>query len=315
MSFDPLVSICIVTFNSARVIEECLYSLQRAQQAADTNCEIYIVDNGSEDDTVDIVKNSFPEVKIILNKKNYGYAKAINQAVLESQGRWLLLINPDVRVPLNLFMFLQRVDPIKKVNVFSPLLIDEKGAIVRTAYSWPTLTKEIARLSGLGALLQLNWLSKRRDLPIKACFTFPEPLGEALLVDYVAGACLFIRQSTWNLVGPFDEDFFLYHEEMEWCWRANQLGINIFVFPRCQVVHLMQKSSQIKPKELLLWRYQGLLHFYNKHRSIYKQVVLTIGLIVSFGIRLMINFLCEKDRSDLYWQIIKVSLSQLKDTC
>lgn len=299
----PFVTICLVTFNSGHVIEQSLRSLQEALAASRIAYEIRVVDNGSDDDTVEIVRRIRPEAQIIENYTNLGYAKAINQAVKDSQANWLLFLNPDTIVTTDLFLFLQNVDPIKYIDVFSPLLVDKDGKPIRTAYRWPTVTRELARLFGLASVIQkiIPWIQD--PLPERERLTFPDPIKEASAVDYVAGACLFIRRPLWITIGLFDENFFLYHEEMEWCWRAHQQGFRVFVLHESKIVHLDKQSSRESPKEVPLWKYQGLLYFYKKHRSLPERAILRSAIFITFGARMAVARLLHHKEADIYGKI------------
>lgn len=307
-SHVPLLTICLVTFNSGNVIERCIESLRKAVEKASVMCELWVVDNASKDDTVTKLRNLWPEAHITINPTNYGYARAINQATVTSQAEWLLFLNPDTVIPPDLFLFLQEATPLTQIEVFSPLLTGEDAKTVRTAYRWPTLIKELARLFGISSVLQRVLHSTQNPLPAREQLVFPEPIGEALVVDYVAGACLFIRRSTWNAIGPFDEHFFLYHEEMEWCWRAHQCGTPVFVLPACQAVHLIQQSSRERPTEVLVWKYQGLLHFYKKHRSRTKQLLLRGALVITFLMRMVFTAVLRRGGTDICMKLVHLAI-------
>ena len=300
----PFLTVCLVTFNSGRVIEPCLRALRNALRSTHITYELRIVDNASQDDTVDQIQRLWPGASIIVNPENYGYARAINQAAASSQAEWLLFLNPDTLVSTDIFVMLQHIHALGDVSIFSPLLVDSQRKPIRTAYKWPTLTKELVRLFGLAGILRRALPSIQNALPSRARFTFPKPIGKGLMVDYVAGACLFIRRSTWTTVGPFDEHFFLYHEEMEWCWRARQKGVQVFVIPAIRAVHLVKQSSRGRPSEVLVWKYQGLLYFYKKHHSLAKQLLLRGGMFIAFGARMIVAKVFHLKEARIYATIV-----------
>jgi len=308
---NPFVTACIVTFNSAHVIEPCLRALRRAAEFAAVTCQLCVVDNASQDNSVELVCRLWPEATVIRNSQNVGYAQAANQASACARGEWLLFLNPDTVVPEDTFSVLRRISSQRNIGVFSPLLVDSIGTPVRTAYRWPRLSKEMVRLAGLAGLLTRVVAPLRDVLPSRSRVALPEPLTEAHVVDYPTGACLFIRRSVWDRVGPFDEHFFLYHEEMEWCWRARQVGVQPVVVPALKVVHLGKQSSTGRPPEIVFWRYQGLLHFYCKHKSVMERRVLQGALLVSFGARALVSLLFRRDSARVYWRVAALGLAPL----
>ena len=183
------------------------------------------------------------------------------------------------------------------------------GSTARTAYKWPVLSKEIVRLFGLEQLARSLVVFVNNPFPYNKEIKFPEPIGEGKIVDYVAGAALFIRGETWQKIGSFGENFFLYHEEMEWCYRASRYGVPVFVYPRFKVLHYGKRSSEKRPKEVILWQYKGLLYFYIKYRPIIFVILLRIALIISFTLRSI--FAMAKgdiDSGKVFMQIVKISL-------
>jgi len=305
------LTICIVTYNSGDVIGQCISSLREAIINSGILCKIIIVDNGSHDDTVEKARKIYPESWIIENNSNYGYSKAINQAVLGCKTNWFLFLNPDTIVGKDLFTFLKHADHLPNVSVFSPLLVNEDGNVTRTSYKWPVLSKELVRLFGLERVARTFIISVNNPLPFIREVEFPEPIGEVKVVDYVAGAALFIRGEAWRKIGPFDENFFLYHEEMEWCYRASKYNIPVFVFMRFKVLHYSKRSSKKRPREVILWKYKGLLYFYGKYRPIVFVVSLKIALIISFTLRSILVLLKgDIDRAKVFISIVKISLSK-----
>jgi len=305
---NVFLSVYMVTFNSGEVLQNCLRSLKKAVKYANISCELRVVDNNSSDNSVEIVLKNWPDAKVYRNSVNKGYAAAINQATLDSSSNWLLFLNPDTVVSPNLFVLLKYVNKIPDVCIFSPALTDKGGNIERTSYKWPNLTKELIRLLGFEQLTKKLIVKANYPLPGRGKVDFPYPVGEGIVVDYVAGASFFLRRKVWESIGLFDEEFFLYHEEMEWCYRASKHGFQIFVFPNYKVSHYAEHSSSERPKEVVYWKYKGLLHFYEKHRSIIPRLVFRFALGISFGFKI-IRAICRKRMKNarLFIKIVELS--------
>ena len=304
----PFLTVCMVTFNSAEVLGKNLIALKNAVRYANITCELRVVDNNSSDNSVEIVQRLWPDAKIYRNSVNKGYAAAINQATSDTSSDWLLFLNPDTIVPPNLFVLLKHVNKTPNVCIFSPALANKEGNIKKTAYKWPTLTKELVRLFGFEQLAKKLIVKADYLLPERGKVNFPDLIGEGIVVDYVAGAALFIKGRAWKNVGPFDENFFLYHEEMEWCYRASKYGYKVFVFPNYKVFHYSEHSSKKRPKEIIFWQYKGLLHFYEKHRSVILRLILRFALMVSFGFRAVrAASVKNKEDAEVFMKVAKLA--------
>ncbi|MFN2544471.1 MAG: glycosyltransferase family 2 protein [Actinomycetota bacterium] len=285
MSGAPSVAVNVVTFESEHVIGECLRRLRAAADASDVSCSATVVDNASTDATVDRALEAWPETRVLRQDTNLGYIAAANRGVEGATSDWLLFLNPDAFVGPDLFTFLEAVDRHPEVASFSPLFTDVRGVPVRTVYRWPTVGKELARLSGALSVLGRMGVVRSDRLPARSTTTFPPPVGDGLRVDYPAGACWFIRREAWERVGAFDEGFYVYHEDMEWCLRATRLGLATFVFPGCRVEHAGGQSAHVPLPRSVVWHYAGLLHFYEVHGSPAKRAVLRAAMAASFGAR------------------------------
>ncbi len=231
-----LVSIIIVTYNSEDEIRDCLRSIVEADVA--TPKEVIVVDNASRDSSAAIVREEFPEVKLIANSVNVGFAAANNQALPLLSGDLILLVNPDSRLCDGAIeAAATHMGRHPECGILGGLLLDENGEIHPSARRFPNALRKILMLSGL----RERWKSQPwfRDSEFGWC-DFSEPLN----VDWVPGAFTMVRRSLIRELGLFDERFYLYYEETDLCLRAKRNGWEIHFIPDSRVIHEGGASSR-----------------------------------------------------------------------
>lgn len=262
------LSVIIVNYNTKDYLLNCLKSI-------DLNCEIIIVDNASSDKSADEIKKTFPYVKIIENKKNLGFAKANNQGIRQAQGRYVLLLNPDTKIlDSALQKMINWMDNNPKAAVSTCQLLNEDGSIQPTGGFFPTLPHLVAWQIFLDDLLLLKsyhlkkiFYSKEREL------------------DWITGAFFLFRREVVDKAGLFDENFFMYAEDLEYCYRIKKAGFRIFFTPIASVTHYGFKSGS--KEKALVSEYQSLVYYYKKHfsRSAFlARIILKLGAALRFVI-------------------------------
>lgn len=221
------LSIIVVSYNNSTLLKNCLNSLKM-----NIDREIFVVDNNSSDDSVSMVKQYFPAVKIIVNKNNAGFAKANNQALKLAQGRYILLLNNDTIVQPNcLEQIIKYLDGNPKAGALSPKLLNEDGS-VQTQGGGP---KKV-------------WLA-----------TMPQE------VSFICGAAFVIRRTVYEQIGGLDEKFFFYNEDLDWCLRIKKAGWKIIYFPDSAVIHFGGKGTQFISKRARIEGIKGGLYYGYKH--------------------------------------------------
>ncbi len=243
------LSICIPVHNNRSLLANCLCALPDACRGL--NWETIVVDNASTDETGQLLATEFPEVRLITNSENRGFATAVNQAAAAAQGRHLLLLNDDtVPAPESLTRLAQFLDEHPSVAAIGPRLRRPDGSIQTSIHPIPTLTNQLLRLAGL------NTTSLAR---LRMTGRAPRPVSALL------GACIMIPRSAWQEIGPLDERFFFYLEDTDWCLRARQRGWQIYYWPVPEVQHLVGASALSLGSERKTLYYQSLLQFFEKH--------------------------------------------------
>jgi GT2 family glycosyltransferase len=263
----PDLSISIINWNTHDLLADCLETVERNKDGL--RVEVIVVDNASNDGSQAMVRKRFPYVKLLENRQNLGFARANNQALKESQGRYFMLLNSDALLQTgSLQAMVSFMDSHAKVGIVGAELLNEDGSLQPSWSKFPSILSEV-----LGA----NFRSKKRFRTNNATLAFE--------VDWVGGACLLIRRATMEQVGPLDERFFMYSEELDWCYRTKQLGWAICYLPGVSVVHLGGQSSRLASRRMKAELYRSKLLFFCKHYGRQRAVLLTVFLQLMFYAR------------------------------
>jgi GT2 family glycosyltransferase len=236
------LSIIIVNWNVAALLRNCLNSLLAAGQARpDLTIELIVVDSASSDGSVAMVRTEFPQVRLIASAENLGYARGNNSGVAAASGRYLLILNPDTVVrssALGLLVDYMAAHP--QVGLLGPQLLWPDQTIQSSRRRFPTLGSLFWESTLLGQWFPQNRYNRRYQVADRS----PD---QAQAVDWLVGAALLIRRESWQQVGPFDETFFMYFEETDWCRRCAAAGWQRYYLPTAQIVHYEGKSSEQAP--------------------------------------------------------------------
>ena len=255
MSVD--VSVMIVSWNPSEVLPGCLDSLPAS--AGGLQVETWVVDNGSIDGTPEAIRRNYPNVRLLENTENVGFAAANNQAATQATGRYLLMLNPDTQAaPRALETLVRYADAHPCFGAVGPKLLNPDGSQQRSCWrGYP----------GLGmALTDALYLWKVPGLPLAKQSEYnAEELTGPLEVDHILGAAMLIRRAAWQQVGELDPSFFLFLEETDWCYRARRLGWRMAYTPEAVVTHLGEHSVHQNPERNLPLFYRNYCRFYRTH--------------------------------------------------
>ena len=252
------LSIIIVGWNVEFDLVQCLNSL--GENPPSEPFETIVVDNNSSDATVAVVKEKFPQVKVIANQDNRGFAAANNQGIEISSGEYVLLLNPDTIVhPNALDILIKFLDEHPDVGACGSKLLNDDGSVQASVRRFPTFrgvlySHTVCRLLGLFRPQYRKWMMKD--------FGYDEQTD----VDQLMGAALLVRKSTIDKVGLLDADFFMYFEEVDWCYRIKQAGWRLVFLPESVITHLGGRSSSQVPLKRIM-TLTSLLVFFRKHRG------------------------------------------------
>lgn len=251
------LSIIIVTWNSRACLVDCLRSIE----AAGSEYSILVVDNHSSDGTVEELQQEFPDVSVIANRSNLGFAAANNQGLRAAESRYTMLLNPDTIVhPGALGAMVRFMDEHPAVWAAGPAMFNRDGSRQQTGVRFPDNWNILCEALFLDRVFpQSRVFGRHKEL-------FEEMSGPRA-VDYVQGACLIVRREVFEKLGGLDETFFMYFEETDWCYRMKKQGGEVYLVPGAEVTHLGGGDIGHYDKRRLVYYHQSLLLFYRKHYS------------------------------------------------
>lgn len=253
----PDVSIIIVNWNGKDLLRKCLEHVEATVRQV--SYEVIVVDNASDDGSQDMAKQDFPEVALIENSENVGFARANNQGIAISQGRYVLLLNSDAFVlEHTIDQMVAFMDSHPEAGMSACKLLYEDGRLQPSCYTFPSLKTE------LYTAFQLDKLFPRSREFGKYLMTWWD-FTDVRDVDAVMGAFMLVRREAIDQVGGMDERYFMYSEEMDWCYRIKQRGWRILYNPSLQTVHLWGGSSKNAPVEMFLQLYRSKVTFFRKN--------------------------------------------------
>lgn len=257
------VGVAIVSFNTRDLLAACLESLQ----ACSLPLQIVVVDNASADGSAELVRRRFPQVTLIEAGRNLGFAAATNLAICTVRREhpaleYVLLLNPDTVVCAgaieNLVAFL---DAHPRVGIVAPRLLNPDGTLQPAAFRFPTLAMTLLDLFPPGEVLPgrlyNSWWHGRYPQEQSGDAPFP--------IDHPLGACMLVRCTVIDQVGLLDEGYFMYAEEIDWCYRVRRAGWAIWQAPAARVVHVGGAATSQFRARMLVALYASRLRFFRKH--------------------------------------------------
>jgi N-acetylglucosaminyl-diphospho-decaprenol L-rhamnosyltransferase len=226
------LSIVIVSWNVRDLLQQCLRSILANSQT----CETIVVDNVSTDGSAEMVRAEFPGVHLIVNTENRGFPAANNQGLALAQGRYALILNPDTEVVGDaLATMVAYADAHPDVGVVGPQLLNDDRSIQSSRRRFPTLAI---------AFFESTWLQPcAPPRLLERYYVQDQPDDATLDVDWVMGAALMARREAIEQVGPMDEEYFMYSEELDWCKRFKDAGWRVVYLPAARIIHHGGKSS------------------------------------------------------------------------
>lgn len=251
---SPEISVILVNWNTSLLLGQCLSLL--IKQMEGLSYDLWVVDNGSTDDSIAMLARSFPQVNIILNGRNVGFAAANNQAMRAAKGRYFLLINTDAFPRPNAIQALYYLAELNaRCGIVGARLVNVDGSFQGSYVDFPSLKQEFLMLTGLGRMLFGPWYPNH--VPVE---------GEgAKVVDYVQGACMLVRREAYEQAGGLDQNYFMYSEEVDWCYVMWRSGWEIWYQPDAMVTHLGSASSANRVTQREYDLYLSRLRFFKKY--------------------------------------------------
>ncbi len=260
-----MISIIIVTYNSIAVLPSCLRALSASQGA--NHFDVIVVDNASSDDTcawldtfITEDRHGYASITSIKLEENRGFAYANNRGLEQAAGDHLLLLNPDTEVePTTILSIARLLDDDSGVGVAGCRLVLRDGRLDQACRrSFPTLWNSFTRMSGLSLLFpRSQWLASYN-------LTYLDEY-QSYEVDCISGAFLMIRKIVYDTIGGLDEDFFMYGEDIDWCYRIKKSGYRVLYDGTVSTLHLKGANGGKRSDESLRSFYDTMLLYYQKH--------------------------------------------------
>jgi len=253
------ISVVIVAWNAKHYLELGLDSLTKVPPRR--SMEVLVIDNASTDNTVQMVEEKFPSVKLIQSKENLGFAKGNNVVIRQCQGRYIALVNPDVIVfPGCLDALADFLDKNPKVGNVGPRVFNPDMTQQSTCRKFPTLWNNFCNAVHLESIFK-----GRRFFAGEHMFYFAH--DRTLPVDVIVGCFSMIRQETFDNVGLLDEELFMYGDDMDWCRRAWNAGWQVVFYPGARAIHDRGKTTAPYPIRFAIAQQRSVLHYWKKHHT------------------------------------------------
>jgi len=308
------LSIVIINWNVRDLLRRCLLSLDQGLATVDCRlaCEVIVVDCASSDGSAGMVRREFPWVRLIASEENLGYARGGNLGAAQATGRYLLLLNPDTEVVGDALSTMVRyMDQHPSVGAVGPQLRYPDGTLQSSRRRFPTLATAFCESTLLQQWFPDNRVARRYYLDDRPA-DVPQP------VDWLVGAALMIRRETWQQVGPLDEGFFMYFEELDWCRRCRVAGWEIHYLPAAQVIHHEGKSSEQVAAARTIRFQRSKIRYFRKYYGASWALVIRLFLLGTFVFQLAEESFkwlvghrraLRRERMAAYWGGIKSGLA------
>lgn len=302
------VSVCIVNWNTRDLLRDCLESVFRDKERR-ASLEVIVVDNASTDDSVEMVRGMFPQVRLLVNEENVGFAGANNRAFEMAEGRYLLLLNSDTIVlPGAVDEMVRFMEAHPDAGIAGCKLLNADGSLQPSCRSFPNLWILLLRALHLDRLFPdtgwagANYMSHWNHNSVRE-------------VDVVQGSFMMVRREVLEDAGPLDEGFFMYSEETDWCYRARQKGWKTYFNPEAQIIHLGGQSSRRQPAKMTIIYHRSLQQYFRKHHGPLASLAVRLLGIVEVASRLVywtVNSLVRRGKKEragykigVYWPTLR----------
>ena len=270
------VSIIFVNYKTKDLTINAIKSV--IEKTQEIKFEIFVIDNNSQDGSIEAIEKEFPNVNIIKNPVNAGFGAANNLAIKQANGKYILCLNTDTLLINNaikiMYDFMNKEEN-KNVAVCGSSLYDENLNYVMSFANFPNFFNT----------LSISWLFKKL-FPILRNQKEPNDIKE---VDFITGADIFFRKSILDKIGLFDENFFMYAEEVDLCKRIKKEGYSIKIIPHAKIIHLEEKSSKNFWKNAQM-RVKSKYIYARKHQSLFELYSMKISYIIMHAIGYLFGF-------------------------
>jgi N-acetylglucosaminyl-diphospho-decaprenol L-rhamnosyltransferase len=263
----PDLEIIIVSYQVRRFLSSCLASLYGALAADGLHARVQVLDNASDDGSADMVAAEYPQVELVRNSLNIGYARGVNLGlrrlgypIAPVSASPVLLLNPDTEVlPGSLRWLVDDLGRLPRAGLVGPGLRFGDGSLQHSAFHFPGLVQ-----TGL-EFFPIHW--RLRESKLNGRFSAAETGSAPFRCDHPLGAAMLLRSQALTEIGLFDDGYFMYCEEIDWCWRAARLGWEIWSDPRAVIVHHAGRSSAQFRQAMFVELWRSRYRLFSKQRG------------------------------------------------
>ena len=275
----PVLSIMVVNWNTRDLLENCLRSIYEDPDSIDW--EVVVVDNNSDDESLEMVGRDFPQVVQVANRENMGFVQGNYLALENARGRYLLLLNTDTEVEQGaLGQLVGFLEANAQVGAVGPKLLNRDGSLQFSCGISPSLGTEFLNKMLLHNLFPFFKLGRWDHADIRR-------------VGWVSGACLMMRREVVENVGFLDPGLYMFYEDLEWCLRIGKNGWQTFYYPSSRVLHLGGQSTRQNLAEMLVISQRSLFYLFKKHYGRTQLAVLRLLTLVEMILRTLAwSFFC-----------------------
>lgn len=278
------LSIVIVNYNTKDLLKQTIESVINNTKGIEY--EIWVVDNSSKDGSVEMVQEEFKSVKLIASKENLGFPKGNNVAIKKATGRYILLLNSDTKViGDNLQNCVAYMDKHKDIGALGCKVELPDGTLDHACKrGFPTPE------ASLYYFLKLNKIMKNRKKygAYTAEYLGEDEVGE---VDALMGAFMMIPRTVVDKVGMLDEEFFMYGEDIDWCYRIKEAGYKIMYYPKEKIIHFKGSSSKKKKAKTTYEFHRAMILFYRKHYNDKYNIFIKILVYIGVALRMILSMI------------------------
>ncbi len=283
---DIVLTIQIVNWNAREHLRQALRSL--FEHAPTFPFEVLVLDNASQDGSVQMVEKEFPQVRLMVSERNLGFAKGHNELARYARGRYLLILNPDTLIMRNTLTKLVRfAEEHPEAGIIGAKLLNPDGSLQYSCRRFPNPIAAIFRNTPLGRLFPHNRYT--RDY-----LMLDWDHNSVREVDWVSGAAMLVRREVYEQLGGFDERFFIYVEDVDLCYRAWQVGWKVLYYPDATIIHAIGRSTDLVANKMIVTFHQSMYKFYKKHYAhktpFYLRPLIPIGLALRASLFILKNY-------------------------
>lgn len=288
------LSIIIVNYNTKELLKQTIESvINTVVVGQSVEYEIIVSDNGSKDGSCEMIKSCFSQIKLIENHDNLGFAKANNIAIKESRGRYILLLNSDTVVTEDcLYKCVSYMDEHNEIGTLGCKIVLPDGTLDHACKrGYPTPEASLYYMLKLYKIFP----NSRKFGAYNLCYLPEDDVNE---VDSLVGAFMMVRREAIEKVGLLDEDFFMYGEDIDWCFRIKESNYKVVYYPKAEIIHYKGGSSKKKRLKTIYEFHRAMYLFYNKHYAEKYNFIVTFFVYIGIGLRLTLALLLNMSKKN-----------------